>query len=161
MLAAKTLNVDLTWGLWALAAIVPGLISLIVIPYILYKIYPPEIKKTPEAKELAIRELAKMGSMSFGEKVVALVFLGALILWGTSQFTKIDATIVAMLGVAVMLMFKAIDWKDILAEKGAWDTLVWMGALVALIISPNLVLFLGLPRPSAQALPEFLGYGRS
>ncbi|MDO0824857.1 anion permease [Desulfosporosinus nitroreducens] len=132
LLAEKTLNVNLTWGLWALAAIVPGLISLIVIPYLLYKIYPPEIKKTPEAKELAVRELAKMGSMSYGEKVVAFVFISALILWGTSQFTKIDATIVAMLGVAVMLMFKAIEWKDILAEKGTWDTLVWMGALVAL-----------------------------
>ena len=132
LLAAKALHVNLTWGLWALAAIVPGLISLIVIPYLLYRIYPPEIKKTPEAKELATKELAKMGSMSFGEKVVALVFIGALILWGTSQFTKIDATIVAMLGVSVMLLFKVIEWKDILAEKGAWDTLVWMGVLVAL-----------------------------
>lgn len=132
LLAAKALHINLTWGEWALAAIVPGLISLMVIPYLLYKIYPPEIKKTPEAKEIAAKELEKMGPMSFGEKVVGLVFIGALILWATSQFTQIDATIVAMLGVSVMLIAKVIDWQDILSEKGAWDTLVWMGALVAL-----------------------------
>lgn len=132
LLAAKTLHVNLTWGQWALAAIVPGIISLIVVPYLLYKIYPPEITKTPEAKEIAAKELRNMGAMSFGEKVVGLVFIGALILWATSQYTKIDATIVAMLGVSVMLIAGVIQWQDILSEKGSWDTLVWMGALVAL-----------------------------
>lgn len=132
LLALKTLNINIGWGQWALAAIVPGIISLLVIPYLLYKIYPPEIKKTPEAKEIAAKELAKMGPMKFGEKVVTLVFIGALILWGTSQYTEIDATVVAMLGVSAMLITKVIDWKDVLSEKGAWDTLVWMGALVAL-----------------------------
>lgn len=132
LLAKETLKIDISWGQWALAAIVPGIISLVVIPYLLYKIYPPEIKKTPEAKEIAIKELAKMGPMKFGEKALSFVFIGALILWGTAQYTGLDATIVAMLGVSVMLITKVIDWQDVLAEKGAWDTLVWMGALVAL-----------------------------
>lgn len=132
LLATKTLNINLTWGQWALASIVPGLISIAVIPYLLYKIYPPEIKKTPEAKEIASKELAKMGPLSFGEKVLTFVFIGALALWATSQYNKIDATVVAMLAVCVLLATKVIEWKDVLAEKGAWDTLVWMGALVAL-----------------------------
>ncbi|GAV22271.1 anion permease [Carboxydothermus pertinax] len=132
LLALKTLKINITWNLWAKAAIIPGIISILVIPYLLYKIYPPEIKKTPEAKEIAAKELAKMGPMKFEEKVLVIVFIGALILWATSQYTNIDATIVAMLGVAAMLVTKVIDWKDVLSEKGAWDTLVWMGALVAL-----------------------------
>ena len=33
---AKSVGVELTWGKWALAASVPGLISLGVIPYVLY-----------------------------------------------------------------------------------------------------------------------------
>jgi DASS family divalent anion:Na+ symporter len=37
-----------------------------------------------------------------------------------------------MLGVGIMLIGKAIDWKDVLAEKGAWDTLIWMGGLISL-----------------------------
>ncbi|WP_093687009.1 anion permease [Sporolituus thermophilus] len=132
LLAAKTLNIQISWGLWALAAAVPGLISLLVVPYFLYKFYPPEITKTPEAKTLAAEELAKMGPMSWGEKIVALVFVGALVLWSTSQYTKLDATVVAMLGVAVMMITKVLEWKDILDEKGAWDTMVWMGSLIGL-----------------------------
>ena len=47
--AMKTAKVDLSWGTWALAGIVPGLLSLALVPYLLYKLYPPEITKTPEA----------------------------------------------------------------------------------------------------------------
>ncbi|SMC51133.1 anion permease [Sporomusa malonica] len=132
LLAAKTLNIQLSWGQWALASVVPGLISILVVPYFLYKFYPPEIKKTPEAKALAAKELQNMGPMSWGEKIVALVFVGALILWSTSQYTKIDATVVALLAVVVMLATQVLEWKDVLDEKGAWDTLIWMGALVGL-----------------------------
>ncbi len=132
LLAAKTLNVNISWGLWATAAIVPGLISLIVVPYFLYKFYPPEVTHTPEAKILATKELKKMGKMSIGEKIVAAVFVGALILWSTSQYTDLDATVVAMLAVSIMMITKVLDWQDVLDEKGAWDTLIWMGALIGL-----------------------------
>lgn len=132
LLAAKTLNIQLSWGQWALASVVPGIISILVIPYFLYKFYPPEIKQTPEAKALAAKELTAMGPMSRGEKIVASVFIGALLLWSTSQYTQLDATIVALLAVVVMLAAQVLEWKDVLEEKGAWDTLVWMGALVGL-----------------------------
>ncbi|MDF2570956.1 MAG: anion transporter family protein [Sporomusa sp.] len=132
LLAAKTLNITISWGLWAAAAIVPGLISLLVVPYFLYKFYPPEIKKTPEAKTLAAKELQQMGAMALGEKIVAGVFVGALVLWSTSQYTNLDATVVAMLAVSVMMVTKVLEWKDVLDEKGAWDTLIWMGALIGL-----------------------------
>lgn len=131
-LAAQTAQVNITWGTWALAGIVPGLVCLAVIPYILYKLYPPEITKTPEAKDLARREIDKMGPMSRGEKVVAFVFVLALVLWATASFTKLDATMVAMVCVGIMLIGQAIEWKDVIEEKGAWDTLIWMGALMSL-----------------------------
>ncbi|HWR44377.1 anion permease [Sporomusa sp.] len=131
-LASKTLHIKISWGLWAMAASVPGLVSLLVVPYFLYKFYPPEITRTPEAKTLASTELDKMGPMSRGEKIVILVFIGALALWTTSQFTRLDATLVAMLAVSAMLIANVINWQDVLEEKGAWDTLVWMGSLVTL-----------------------------
>jgi divalent anion:Na+ symporter, DASS family len=132
LLALKTLNIEITWGQWALAAIVPGLISLLVVPYFLYKVYPPELTHLPQAKEMATEELTKMGPLSWSEKIIAGVFCGALLLWSTSQYTKIDATVVAMLGVSVMMLTNVIVWKDVLEEKGAWDTMIWMGSLVAL-----------------------------
>ena len=129
-LAKKTANISIGWGMWALAAIVPGLLSLIIVPYLLYKIYPPEIKETPQATEMARQELEKMGPMKRAEKVMLFVFLLILALWATSDWNKIDATVVALLGVAVMLITGVIHWDEVLKEKGAWDALIWFGGLV-------------------------------
>lgn len=132
LLASKTLNIEISWGLWALAASVPGILSLIIIPYFLYKIYPPTLTDTREAQKIAGEELKKMGTPSYGEIIVGVVFVGALILWATSQFTRLDATTVALLAVSVMLISKVLTWNDVIEEKGAWDTLIWMGALIGL-----------------------------
>lgn len=131
-LASKTIGVQLTWTSWALAALVPGAVSLMLIPYVLYKLYPPEIKAIPNAKSIAKKELKEMGPMSRIEKVVAFVFAGALTMWATSELTHIDATVVAMSAVCIMIIFQVLDWQDVIGEKGAWDTLFWMGSLVAL-----------------------------
>ncbi len=62
-LVLTTFGVEISWGLWAMGAIVPALVSLAVIPYVLYKIYPPQIKDYPQGKEIARAELAKLGSL--------------------------------------------------------------------------------------------------
>jgi divalent anion:Na+ symporter, DASS family len=129
-LAKKTANISITWGMWALAAIVPGILSLIIVPYVLYKIYPPGIKETPEAAAMAHRELEKMGPMTRNEKVMFCVFLLTLVLWATFEWNKIDATVVALVGLSIMLITGVIRWDDVIAEKGAWDALIWFGGLV-------------------------------
>ncbi|MBP1711839.1 MAG: anion transporter family protein [Deltaproteobacteria bacterium] len=136
-LAQKTARVSITWGMWALAAIVPGILSLIIVPYLLYKIYPPEIKETPEAAEMAHRELEKMGPMKRTEKIMLFVFLLILALWVTGEWSKIDATVVAFVGVGVMLVTGVIRWDDVLTEKGAWDALIWFGGLVMMASQLN------------------------
>jgi divalent anion:Na+ symporter, DASS family len=40
-------GVEITWTGWATAALVPGIVSLILVPLLIYKIYPPEITETP------------------------------------------------------------------------------------------------------------------
>lgn len=131
-LAQKTVGVQITWQTWALATSVPGLLTIAAIPYVLYKLSPPDLKKTPEAKGIAQAELAKLGPMSRGEKFVAAVFVGCLLLWCTGSLTGIDPTVVAMLGVCSMVLSSVLDWKDITEEKGAWDTMIWMGSLMTL-----------------------------
>ena len=142
-LALQTSKVQLSWGTWALAGVLPGLIALAIAPYVIYKMYPPEITKTPEAKVIANKELEKMGPTSWGEKVVAGTFILALLLWSTSSFTKIDATVAAIVCVGIMLLGQALEWKDVLDEKGAWDTLIWMGGLISLAGALDKVGFIG------------------
>ncbi len=133
-LAAKLaagLHIDVSWGAWALAAVVPGVASLVLIPLILYKIYPPEIKETPGASQLAQQKLAEMGKMHRDEWVMLGVFFLLLLLWILGdQLAKIDSATTALVGLSVLLITGVLNWKDILHEEGAWDTLVWFAALV-------------------------------
>ncbi len=129
-LAADTLGIEITWGAWALAALVPGLLSLAAIPYLLYRVYPPEIKDSPEAPGMASEELEKMGPMGMSEKIMLGVFVVAVGLWATAQLHNLNATTVAFLGVTLLLVTGVLAWSDVLSEKGAWDALIWFGGLV-------------------------------
>ena len=140
--AQDVANLSISWGTWALAAIVPGLLSMLIIPYFIYKFYPPEIKETKEAQRVAKEELNNMGKMSRGEWVITGVFVGALLLWSTSQYTNINATVVALLGVCVMLVSGVLEWDEIIEEKGAWDGMMWMGGIVGLAGALNKVGFI-------------------
>src|SRR6185295_13806653 len=65
--AQQTAGVDLSYGRWLVGAIVPAIVGFVVIPLLLYRIYPPEIKRTPAAAEFARTELEKMGRMKWQE----------------------------------------------------------------------------------------------
>ncbi|MGL5577356.1 MAG: anion permease [Sarcina sp.] len=127
---AQNLGVHITWIGWFMAALVPGIISLIVIPIVIYKIYPPEVKKTPDAPKIAKEALDKMGPMKREEKLMAVVFVIVLILWATSTLTHLDSTLTGFIGLSLLLLFKILTWDDIKGEKGAWDVLVWFSVLV-------------------------------
>ena len=131
-LALSTFHMQINWAAWTLGALLPGIISLLVIPYFLYKVYPPEIKETPQARELAENELAKLGPVKQAEKILIGIFFVMLVLWATSNINHIEPTIVAMAGVVVMIITKVITWQDVTEEHDAWDTMIWMGSLVAL-----------------------------
>jgi DASS family divalent anion:Na+ symporter len=131
-LAKDTFKYNITWMNWFIAAVVPGLVSLLVIPYVIYKLMNPELKSTPEAPAIAKQELDRMGPMSSGEKGMTAVFLLTLLLWATGQWTHIDATAVALGGVSALLIANIINWADVLNERSGWDALVWFGGLVGL-----------------------------
>lgn len=47
--------------MWAIAALVPGLCSLIVMPLVIYLLYPPEVKSTPDAPRFARENCRRWG----------------------------------------------------------------------------------------------------
>jgi divalent anion:Na+ symporter, DASS family len=131
-LTRKTVNIEITWAGWAVAALVPGLISFVALPYLILLMIRPTIRRTPEAAELARAELFKMGPMRRDEWVVLGVFLLAFCLWVTGSWTGLEATVVALLGLCLLLMLGAIGWEDVLGERAAWDALIWFGGLVGM-----------------------------
>jgi DASS family divalent anion:Na+ symporter len=126
-------DVTISWAKWAIAAAVPGLLCLVLVPLLLYKVFPPEVKDTPEAPEVARSRLEEMGPVSGREKKMIGVFLLLLVLWSAGdQLLDLSATTSAFIGVSCLLVFSVLTWTDLLEEKGAWETLVWFAVLVML-----------------------------
>ncbi len=131
-LAKDSLNVDITWGGWFLAALAPGLVCFALMPLLVYKILDPELKRTPEARELGRTSLAALGPMTSAERKVAIGFVLALTGWATSLLTGLGATTVGLGLAAYLFASGAVAWKDLLKDHAAWDTLIWFGAIISL-----------------------------
>jgi len=123
-------GVEITWTGWALAASLPGLVSLVVVPLLIWSLYPMEARETPEAPELARKRLREMGPMARNEWILVCVFVLLLGLWIFGSTLGIATTTTAVVGVGVLLATGALPWEKVLREKSAWDTLIWFAVLV-------------------------------
>ena len=128
-LAGKA-GINLNWMGWLAASVVPAVICLVIVPYLVYKLFPPQIKETPNAKEWANEHLQEMGKMTAPEKVMAIIFAATLVLWMLSSSIKLDATTVAFISLTLLLLFGILTPKDVLKETGAWNLLIWLSILV-------------------------------
>ena len=129
-LALKLANVQVTAPSWFVAAIVPGLLSCLVVPWITYRTLKPEITHTPEAPEFARAELRNMGPLSRSEWITLLVFAGVGLTWLTTVWHGLDVTMVALIGLAVLLITGTMTWQTAASERSAWDVFVWYGGML-------------------------------
>lgn len=124
-LVAKATNseISLSWSTWAIAMLVPGLIALIIMPLIMYWMYPPEIKETPNAAQFAKTKLKEMGSVSKNEIIMLGVFGILLLLWAGipamifGSAWAVDPTTTAFIGLGLLLITGVLTWEDILTQK--------------------------------------------
>jgi hypothetical protein len=123
--ASKIGHVELTWLRWFSGSVVPGLLTLTVVPWLLYRAVKPEILDTAPARELARAELARMGPLSRGERWLIGIMIGVMAGWVTSPWHGIPNTFVALAGLSAILVARVLTWDDLLAEHRAWDALIW------------------------------------
>lgn len=125
------LHLQISWGGWALAAGLPGIIMLLVTPLVIYTMYPPEIKKV-DNKTIAKAGLAELGPMKIREKMLLGVFVLALLGWIFSKSLGVDESTVAIVVMATMLLLGIVTWEDVVKNKGGWNTLIWYGGIIGL-----------------------------
>jgi DASS family divalent anion:Na+ symporter len=128
--AQEVTGIEITYARWVIGSIVPGILSLVLVPWVLYRVFPPEVKHTPGASELASEELNAMGRPKWSEWLMLVVFLLVSILWMTSKLHGIDYAAVALLGISVLLITGVLDWEDLISEKAAWGVFIWYGGLL-------------------------------
>ncbi len=128
--ARSMANVEITWTDWLLAGIVPGALSLFIVPWIIYRLLPPVIRHTPEAADLARRELTAMGPLDRNQKLLVLIFTAMCGLWVLGKWVRLGITEVALLGVSALLVTGVLTWEDAISEKRAFDVFIWYGGLL-------------------------------
>ncbi len=150
-LVNKTAKISISWTEWFLGFLPVGIILFSVLPYLIYKIYPPEIKASTEVQAWATGELGKMGKFTRKELVMALLAILALTLWIFGG-KIVDATTAAGVVISLMVITGIVTWDDILSNKAAWNVLVWFATLVAMADGLNKVGFVTWFAKSASAL---------
>lgn len=135
LLAGSIINehgVMFTWVEWFKGIAPVGIILLLLAPILTYFIYPPTMKKAPDAPKWAAEELKKLGPVTRKEMLMAFSAVIALTLWIGSSTFNINGTTTALIVLSFITLVGIITWDDILGNKAAWNVLIWFGTLVTL-----------------------------
>lgn len=125
------------WLTWFKLSVVPAAVGLLVTPFLLFTIFGPETKDTPEAPGLATEKLKKMGGVTANEWIMVGTMLLAVTLWVLGDSLGIPSVVAAMMALSVLLLSGVLSWDDCLSEKSAWDTLAWFAVLIGMSAQLN------------------------
>ena len=130
-------GIPLSWSTWMVAAIVPGLCSLVIVPVLIFRLFSPQTRKTPFAKEIARKSSIELGKMKKDEWIVCGTFLFLISLWIFGPRLGIGVTESALVGLIILIVTNVLDWQELLALKNAWDIFIWFSVLIAFSSSLN------------------------
>lgn len=142
-IAASVAGLTVGFREWALYLLPPAIGLLLIMPLVLYMVIRPETRDTPDAPRFAREELAKMGPLSRHEKSLLGVFVGLVVLWVGGSNLGLDATTVAFLGLAALLLLGVLNWNDVKGNSAAFDTLIWFSVLMGMADNLKRVGFTG------------------
>jgi len=152
---ARGAGVNIGFGRWLVAASVPTLCAIALLPLMLYRLIRPEVRATPEAPAAARASLKALGPLSRAERIVLVVFVAMVALWGAAATLGIDSTAIAFLGLGTLLATGVITLEDIGKQGDVLATFIWFAVLFTLSNQLNELGFMGfLGRRLANALAD-------
>ncbi len=147
VIAKKTVGIDVNWSQWLLGIFPLGLLLILLVPWLAYKICRPEVKESPETVAWAAGELQKMGPISRSEWIMLGLVILAMFLWITGSNPNIslpffgsnfiNPTLVVFVVICLLIVTGVIDFSDILAEKAAWEVFFYFTSLLTLASGLN------------------------
>src|SRR6185295_5100299 len=128
---ASDVGIHVTWGYWAVAAFLPAILTLALLPLLLQKILPSCTSHDVARAEAHVKaELTTMGPITKKETIALSIFGLLLLMWSCGHFVSIHPAEAAFVGVSLMLLCKIVTWKDLLQDEISWDTFIWMASLI-------------------------------
>ncbi|HEY7088440.1 MAG TPA: anion permease [Tepidisphaeraceae bacterium] len=127
----KATGIDITWTNWFISFLPIGAPLLIALPWLVYKLYPPQVRSSDEVPRWAAQELQKLGRLTRKEGIMAALVIGALAFW-IGGASLIDPAMVALAGISLMIAFDLVDWNDIAGNRTGWNVFISFGTLIVL-----------------------------
>jgi DASS family divalent anion:Na+ symporter len=129
---ARRFGVEIGFGRWLLAASVPTVCSMALLPLVLFRIIKPEAQSTADAPAAARQALAALGPLARQEWIVLVVFAGMVVLWAVAATIGLDSTAIAFLGLGTLLATGVITLEDINRQGDVLATFIWFAVLFTL-----------------------------
>jgi len=129
---AQHAGLTIDFGSWLVASSVPALAAILLLPLVLYVVFPPDVKATPEAPAAARAALQAMGRLGRDERLVAVAFALMVAGWVLAGSLALDVTGVAFAGLGGLLAVRVLTLDDISREGDTLATFLWLAVLFAL-----------------------------
>ena len=129
---AAQYGLTITFGSWFLAASVPTLTAILLLPLFLYWLYPPGVAASPGAPAAARAALRSMGPLSRDEWIVAVAFALMVSGWVMATTFNLSLTAIAFAGLAALLATAVLTADDIAEQGSTLATYLWLAVLFAL-----------------------------
>lgn len=171
-IANKLYGQEFSFASWLTFALPFSLFMLLFCWFVLTRlVFPLHKMKMPLGRDMILKEREKLGTMSYEEKAVGIVFITTAFLWITRSFflnqfiPGINDTVIAI-GAALTLFIipsptnkgkPLLTWNE--AEKLPWGVIILFGgglSIAAAFQSSMLAEWLGLQLTGISELPLFL-----
>ncbi len=134
----KATGLEVSWVQWFAGFAPIGLPLLLALPWLVLRIYPPEIRTSAQVPPWAAQERAKIGAVTRREWTMTVLVVVALGLWIFGG-RWIDATLGALATIPLKVVGRVVTWDEIVAQATAWNTFAWFATMLTLADGLNKV----------------------
>lgn len=140
---ARDFGIEIGFGKWLIAACVPAITAIAALPWVIARLFPPRVGKTPKAPLEARKALAALGPLSRDEWITAAAFVLMVSAWVFADKLNLNVTIIAFAGLGVLLATEVLTTADIATQGDTLATFLWLAVLFALSGQLNELGFMG------------------
>lgn len=139
----REFGLEIGFGKWLIAASVPALTAILVLPLVVSRLFPPGVGKTPDAPVAARKALSELGPLSRDEWITAVAFLLMVSGWIFADALKLNVTSIAFAGLGLLLVTGVLTQDDVANQGDTLVTFLWLAVLFALSGQLNELGFMG------------------
>ena len=127
----NVLGLHINFYNWIRGAFVPFLVTFTALPIVFQFYFKPNYDGNAVISNATLR-LENIGPISSTECKLSIVLLAALSLWIAGPYVGLSESLIAFLTLLALIFSRVLKWNDILENKSAWDTYVWLSGMIVL-----------------------------